>query len=90
MYVPNCRAYQRHDNTASTKKIRLSEKYWSLIAQKQEEIAKTRGVRQVSRPVALQAILDEAFGVYVYNPSDLIDDELDALSFAYVPEDYED
>jgi hypothetical protein len=42
MYHPDCKAYQRHDHTASTKQIRLSQKYWSLIEAKQKEIAEER------------------------------------------------
>ena len=60
MYHSDCKAYQRHDNTASTKQIRLSEKYWSLIEDQQKEIAQERGVKHVSRPVAIKRILDEA------------------------------
>ena len=60
MYTPDCRAYQRHDRTASTKQIRLSSTYWSVIQAKQEELAKLLDVPRVSRPVAIRHILDEA------------------------------
>lgn len=60
MYIPDCRAYQRHDRTATTSKIRLSERYWSVIQATQEDLAASLGVPRVSRPVALTHILDEA------------------------------
>ncbi len=60
MYTPDCRAYQRHDSTASTKQLRLTERYWSVINSKQEELAEELNVSRVSRPVALRHILDEA------------------------------
>lgn len=59
MYTSCCRAYLRHDHTASTKQIRLSARHWSIIQAKQEELAVTLGVPRVSRPVALRHILDE-------------------------------
>lgn len=59
MYIPSCRAYLRHDHTASTKQIRLSARHWSIIQAKQEELAVSLGVPRVSRPVALCHILDE-------------------------------
>lgn len=59
MYTPCCRAYLRHDHTASTKQIRLSAKHWLIIQAKQEELAVTLGVPRVSRPVALRHILDD-------------------------------
>lgn len=90
MYTPDCKAYQRHDSTAQTKKIRLSEKYWSLIAEKQAQIAQERGVKHVSRPVALKAILDEAFDVHLYDPTSLIDDSDDDLNYCYNPEQFND
>ena len=58
MYTPDCRAYLRHDRTASTKQIRLTSMYWSVIQAKQEELAEELGVPRVSRPVALRHILD--------------------------------
>jgi hypothetical protein len=73
MYHPDCKAYQRHDHTASTKQIRLSQKYWSLIEAKQKEIAEERGVKNVSRPVALKQILDEAYCKPFYHPAQLIE-----------------
>ena len=60
MYTPDCKAYQRHDRTATTKQIRLNGKYWSIIQVKQEELAKELNVPRVSRPVALRHILDDA------------------------------
>jgi len=60
MYTPDCRAYQRHDRTATTKQIRLSARHWSVIESTQRELARTLRVRRVSRPVALRHILDEA------------------------------
>lgn len=60
MYSPNCRAYLRHDRTASTKQIRLSAHLWSLINATQDKLAAALGVPRVSRPVALRHILEEA------------------------------
>jgi len=60
MYIPDCKAYLRHDRTASTKQIRLNAKYWSIIQVKQHELAKVLNVPRVSRPVAIRHILDEA------------------------------
>ncbi|MBS97118.1 MAG: hypothetical protein CMI01_00355 [Oceanospirillaceae bacterium] len=59
MYIANCRAYLRHDRTASTKQLRLSAQHWSIIQTKQRELAVSLGVPRVSRPVALSHILDE-------------------------------
>jgi len=66
----SCRAYQRHDRTASTKQVRLSARHWSLIDAKQRELARLHKVRRVSRPVALRYILDEALkaGVCHHQP----------------------
>lgn len=59
MYTPSCRAYLRHDLSASTKQIRLSARHWAIIEAKQEALAVSLGVPRVSRPVALRHILDE-------------------------------
>ncbi|UQG66694.1 MULTISPECIES: hypothetical protein [unclassified Marinobacter] len=60
MYTTDCRAYLRHDKTATTRQVRLSAYHWSLIERTQKELAARLGVRRVSRPVALLHILDEA------------------------------
>ncbi len=60
MYQSECKAYKRHDSTATQRLIKLNEKYWSLIEVTQIELAKELGVPRVSRPVALCHILDEA------------------------------
>lgn len=59
MITSNCRAYLRHDSTASTKQIRLNESYWSLIEKVQKQLAEELNVPRVSRPVALAYILDQ-------------------------------
>ncbi len=59
MYTPNCRAYQRHDRTATTRQIRLSARLWSIIETKQKALAEALKVSRVSRPVALRHILEE-------------------------------
>jgi len=71
MYIPECKAYQRHNRTATTKQIRLNGKYWSIIQVKQEELAKALNVPRVSRPVALRHILDDAVkhGICRNNPT---------------------
>ena len=56
----DCRIYQRHDSTASIKKITLSARHWALIESTQRDLARTRSVRRVSISVALHHILDEA------------------------------
>ena len=73
-YTANKKSYQRHDGTASTKKITLSEKVWSEIAEKQAAIAKERGVKQVSLSVAFHEILNENDN-YCYDPESFIEDE---------------
>jgi len=60
MSTSNCRMYQRHDRTASIKKITLSARHWAIIEAKQRELARALKVRRVSRPVAIRHILDEA------------------------------
>lgn len=69
MYSPDCKAYQRHDSTASTKQIRLNERYWSIIKVKQDELAEALGVRRVSRPVALRHILEDTLRQGISNPT---------------------
>jgi len=68
MYIPDCRAYLRHDRTATTRQIRLSARHWSLIEHTQNELAASLKVRQVSRPVALRHILDEAVKAGICSP----------------------
>lgn len=72
----NCRAYQRHDHTATTKQLKLSARHWAIIEDKQEALAEALGVRRVSKPVALRHILEETVkrgscvpeGAYCYDP----------------------
>lgn len=59
MRISNCRSYQRHDHTSSTKQIRLSARHWAIIEAKQKALAKALGVPWVSRPVALGYLLEE-------------------------------
>mgnify|MGYP000670732542 CR=1 FL=1 len=60
MHHSNCRAYQRHDRTATTKKMTLSAYHWSLIEEKQRELSRELNVSRVSKPLALRHILDES------------------------------
>ncbi len=75
MYTPDCRAYLRHDRTATTRQVRLSAHHWSLIEHTQNELAATLRVRRVSRPVALCHILDEAAKAGICKPLTLNDKE---------------
>lgn len=60
MLNSKCLAYQRQDRTTHSAIIRLPARLWSVINNKQEELAEELGVPRVSRPVALRHILDEA------------------------------
>ena len=75
MYTPDCRAYLRHDRTATTRQIRLSAHHWSLIANTQRELADSLNVPRVSRPLALRHILDEAQKAGICTPLIINDKE---------------
>jgi hypothetical protein len=68
MYTPECRAYLRHDRTATTNQLRLSAYHWSIIESTQRELSARLKVRRVSRPVALRHILEEAVRAGICRP----------------------